>query len=333
MTDPAGYPGRYRRIRASAWSWPIWARVARAATAKPWTMAACASVPRCARITLRTLLVWVDFERTGLCKRSDNDPLVRVLTDRYKLNILRQPRRGVGVGELLIGEGRDFRCAGPVSGLFDPQLVLPPQESAALPDVEGVTSLRRSADAAGAPLAGLLTALGVAGVSSVRASLHAARDVSVAYSLTGVGYRWTDLVSLGAELPGHALREENAVFRPGRDYFVAYAVAEATGIKVSFSLGTDHAGSLASELAGIISADASVDVASDRSGHLAISGDAPVTFGLAVVELKADGNRFWFKPASRARAVRGESPGRRSREDVDTVFFGGLDGDALVEVG
>jgi len=39
------------------------------------------------------------------------------------------------------------------------------------------------------------------------------------------------------------------------------------------------------------------------SGHLVVSGDAPVTFGLAVIKLKTDGDRFRFKAASRARAV------------------------------
>jgi len=40
------------------------------------------------------------------------------------------------------------------------------------------------------------------------------------------------------------------------------------------------------------------------SGHPVVSGDAPpVTFGLAVIKLKTDGDRFRFQSCQPARAV------------------------------
>lgn len=267
-----------------------------------------------------------------MCKRSDGDLLIRTLTDRYKLNILRLPRRGVGVGELLIREGKDLRCVGSVKRFFDPVLDIPNIESAALPDVDGISSARLSANFATAPLIGLLTVLGVTGASSISASLHKARNVSVAFNLTGTQYRKTDLVTLGDELSSRVLREDNALYRPGREFFIAYATAEALGLKVAFSSGGEMAAGLALELAEMIKADAHIDVAGDQSGHLVIVSPEPIVFGIAVVQLKMDDNMFRFDAIDRLRAVRGEAPRWESPDSQPYIFFGGSNGDALVEI-
>jgi hypothetical protein len=268
-----------------------------------------------------------------MCRRSDDDPLVRVLTDRYKLNILRQPRRGIGVGELLIMEGKDLRCAGPVRSFFDPELDIPLDGPVALPDVDGITSARLSASTAAAPFSAILAALGAAGLSSARASLRRARDISVAFTLTGTQYRSTNLVTLGDELSSRILRRGNALYQPGREFFVAHAIAEATCIKIAFSTSRDKAAELALGIAQVIKADASVHATTDQSGHLIIASPDPVTFGLAVVQLTTDGNALRLKEAGRLHAVRGEKPGPGADTDPPGILFGGADGDVLVEIG
>jgi len=264
-----------------------------------------------------------------MCKRSDDDPLIRALTDRYRLNILRLPRRGVDVGEVLIRDGADLRCAGPVSRLFTPPLDLPPVRTVALPDVDGTTSARRSAHAAAAPLTGLLAALGIAG-SSASASLSGARDVTVTYRLAGARYRSTDLLTLADELAARVPLPDHALLRPGREFFIAHAIAQATGITATFAASTDRAGKLAAELATVIKADGSVEVTSDHEGRLVVAGAQPVTFGLAVVRLIARGDDLRIDPAPRPRAVRDIRP---RPGDVPSVLFGDEDGDALVEAG
>lgn len=267
-----------------------------------------------------------------MCKRSDDDLLVRILTDRYKLNILRLPRHGVGVGELLIKEGKDLRCVGSIKSFFDPELDISLNAPAVLPDVDGVTSARRSAKIAAAPLIGLLTALGAAGISSIGASLSGARDVSVVFSLIGTRYRSTDLATLGDELSSRVLRQDNALYQPGREFFVAYAAAEATGIKCAFTAASDKSAGLTLELAQAIKTEASVTAVRDGAGQLIISCPEPVTFGLAVVQLTMDGSSLRFKTGGPLRAIRGDEAKSRSTNDVPSILFGGSDGDALVEI-
>lgn len=265
----------------------------------------------------------------GVCKRSDDDPLIRTLTDRYRLNILRLPRRGVDVGEVLIREGADLRCTGPISGLFTPPLDLPPTETVTLPDVDGITSARRSASTSTAPLTGLLTALNL-GTSSASASLRAARDVTVAYRLTGARYRSTDLLALADELAARVPLLDHPLLRQGREFFVAHAIAEATGITATFASSTDRAAKLAMELATTIKTDGSIEVTGDHHGRLVVAGGEPVTFGLAVVRLRADADGLQIVPAPRPRAVRGIT--RVDEDEQPSVLLGGPDADALIEV-
>jgi hypothetical protein len=264
-----------------------------------------------------------------VCKRSDNDPLIRTLTDRYQLNILRLPRRGIDVGEVLIREGRDLLCAGPVSRLFTPPLSLPLVFTAPLPDLDGVTSARRRADVAAAPLTGLLSALGL-GASSASASLRRARDVTVAYRLIGTRYRSTDLLALADELVARVPPPDHPLLRHRREFFIAHAVAEATGLTAIFAARTNRAGKLAIELAQAIKADGCVEVTGDHQGRLVVAGSEPVTFGLAVVRLTAHGDGLQIDPAPRLHAVRKSDA---TTNNTTPVLFGGSDGDALVEVG
>lgn len=267
-----------------------------------------------------------------MCKRSDDDPLIRILTDRYKLNILRLPRRGVGVGELVIREGKDLRCAGSVKRFFDPDLDIPRIESAALPDVDGISSARLSSSIAAAPLTGILTALGVPYMPSVSASFRRARDVSVTFTLTGTRYQKTDLVALGGELASRVMRRDNALYNPAREYYIAHAAAEASGLKVGFESAAAKEASLHLELAEIINADTQVNAIGDQSGHLIVSSPEPVTFGIAVVRLKLDGDNLQLDAVDHLRAVRGRDTKPGSVDGEQCFFFGGTDGEALIEL-
>jgi|SRR5271166_2851885 len=267
-----------------------------------------------------------------MCHRTDNDPLVRILTNRYKLNILRLPRPGIGAGELLIREGKDLKCSGPITKLFDPELEIQEDGPVPLPDLGGVTTARLAATIAAAPLAGLLAALGAVGVSSIDARLRRAHDVSVVFGITGAQYRSTDLVTLGDELAGRIVRQENALYRSGREFYMANAAAEATGIKIAFSASTERAARVALEIEQLVKAESSMEVARDESGYLVLSRPEPVTFGLAVIQLVLDGSSLRFEATGHLRTVRGKEAKPGNADEIPNILFGGPSGEVLVEI-
>lgn len=233
----------------------------------------------------------------------------------------------------MIREERDLRYVGGIERLFDPKLEIPEARSVPLPDLGGILSSSLSAKVAAAPLAGLLAGLGVIGVTSIEASLKGAHDVSIAFGLNDVTYRSIDLVALGDELGGRILSQDNALYRPGRRYFVAYAAAEARGIKVAFRMDKEKAARLALEVEELIKAEAGVDVIIDKRGYLVCSGSQPATFGLAVVQLELERDSLRFDAVDRLRAVRGEDPRMGGvADEMPNVLFGGPDGQALVDI-
>jgi hypothetical protein len=268
-----------------------------------------------------------------MCKRSDEDPLIRVLTDRYRLNILRMPRPGIGVGELLIREGKDLRCSGSVSRLFDPPLSLPDLKVVPLPDVSGMTTVGFSAAASAAPLAGFLAALGVVGVSSVEAGLRRAQGVSVSFSLTGTQYHSSDVVTLGEELADRLLRQDNALYTRDRAFYLVTAAATVTGMRIAFSADSESAAKAALSVQHVIDTQSSIVTRHNTDGYLAVSGPEAVTFGVAVMRLKLDGNSLLLMDAGRSRAVRGtDGGGSVGASDDPTVLFGGSAGQVLVNI-
>jgi hypothetical protein len=79
------------------------------------------------------------------------------------------------------------------------------------------------------------------------------------------------------------------------------------------------------ELATTVKTDGSIEVTGDHHGRLVVAGSEPVTFGLAVVGLRADADGLQIDPAPRPRAVRGIT---RVAEDNPSVLLGGPDADA-----
>jgi hypothetical protein len=171
-------------------------------------------------------------------------------------------------------------------------------------------------------------------VSSIDARLRRARDVSIVFGVTGAQYRTTDLVALGDELASRVVRHGNALYRSGREFYVANAVAQATGIKIAFSARGEKAARLALEIEQLIRGESSIEIARDQNGYLVLSRPQPVTFGLAVIQLVLDGNSLRFKPTVRLHAVRGkEAEQGLTGGEIPNILFGGSSGEVLVEIG
>src|SRR5262249_29588925 len=115
-----------------------------------------------------------------MCRRSDKDkdPLVRLLTDSYRLNILRVPRAGINVGDLLLCDSGALRNRGGSASFSDPPLELPVSRNEPLAPVSREASRAISGRVAVNPLAAFLAALGVPAITALTAELHAARKLN-----------------------------------------------------------------------------------------------------------------------------------------------------------
>jgi hypothetical protein len=273
-----------------------------------------------------------------MCKRSEQDPLIRLLTDRYRLNILRVPRAGIEVGDLLVDDSGDLRRMGAFAKFFDPVLEMPESKTAALAPQSSKKSGSISWNAAAKPATAFLAALGLTGITSLSATLESAQDVSVTFQITGATLENLDAVDLGNELAGRELRRDNALYRADRKFFVAHEVARATGLTLGFQSSSKAGAKLAAGIAQVAEASAGVGVQHASATEIGVTGTTPLVFGLAVLRLtetKEDG-------ALRLDLPKKLQPVRRIPDEAQPVpesraalefLFGGAEGEALLDIG
>jgi hypothetical protein len=268
-----------------------------------------------------------------MCRRSEKDPLVRLLTDRYRLNILRVPRAGIDVGDLLVDDSGDLRYMGKLSRFFDPPLELPTAKNEPLAPLSSETSKAISGKIAANPMATFLTALGLSGVTSLSAKLQAAQNVEVTFQISGATLDSIDVVELGSELAGRLLRTDNALYRPSRKYFVAHSVARATGLTLGFKTKSDTGTELTAGIAQIAKVSGGVRVKRDSAAQISVTGSTPLVFGLAVLQLTEEPGQLKLDLPTKLQPVRrSERAGKGTPEEVPSVLFGGAQGDLLLDI-
>jgi hypothetical protein len=273
-----------------------------------------------------------------MCKRSEQDPLIRLLTDRYRLNILRVPRAGIEVGDLLVDDSGDLRRMGAFAKFFDPVLEMPESKTAALAPQSSKKSGSISWNAAAKPATAFLAALGLTGVTSLSATLESAQDVSVTFQITGATLENLDAVDLGNELAARELRRDNALYQADRKFFVAHEVARATGLTLGFQSSSKAGAKLAAGIAQVAEASAGVSVQRASAAEIGVTGTTPLVFGLAVLRLtetKENG-------ALRLDLPKKLQPVRRIPDEAQPVpearaalefLFGGAEGEVLLDIG
>lgn len=269
-----------------------------------------------------------------MCRRSEKDPLVRLLTDRYRLNILRVPRAGIDVGDLLVDDSGDLRHMGGFARFFDPPLELPEPFERPLAPVSGKVSRAISGKVAVNPLAAFLTALGVPGITALSAELHAARKLDVTFQVSGAKLESIDVVDLGNELAGRELRSNNALYRADRKFFVAHAVARATGLILGFQAEGDTGAKLAADIMQVAKASGAVQVQNKSAAQISVTGSTPLVFGLAVLRLTEDRGQLKLDLPTNLQPVRRRaSAAKGTPQEIPSVLFGDPQGELLVDIG
>jgi hypothetical protein len=268
-----------------------------------------------------------------MCRRSEKDPLVRLLTDRYRLNILRVPRAGIDVGDLLVDDSGDLRYMGEFSKFFDPPLELPEPEEEPLAPLSGESSKAISAKVAANPMATFLTALGLSGITSLSAKLQAAQNVNVTFQISGATLQSVDVIELGNELAGRVLRTDNALYRADRKFFVVHSVARATGLTLGFHTKSDTGAELAAGIAQVAKVSGGVRIKRDSAAQISVTGSTPLAFGLAVLRLTEEPRQLKLDLPTNLQPVRREaSAAKRAPEEVPSVLLGGAQGELLLDI-
>jgi hypothetical protein len=218
-----------------------------------------------------------------VCRRGVEDKLLKELTVKWSVNLLRIPREGIQVGDIFVAQKRILNQWDRLSNLYKPKLVLPEPDKQSVVDMDKTESQHYAAAAGFEALQGFLQGLGVPPLP-LRATISAARQTTVSLSFSVGGVTRTAL------LPGEIKREMErrakgscwGTVDPKRRYIVAHAVWTATSLQIKLKGGRQVVGELSARLTGVAGASGKLNVTHDLSGTIKYHRDDPVAFGIQV---------------------------------------------------
>jgi hypothetical protein len=233
-------------------------------------------------------------EGTRMCKRTSSDPLVRLVLDRYRVNLLSVPRRRAECGQVYIRNGRRVSTGVNVRWLVEPDVELPPvYADEPLADLAAARSDAVDAGIGLRLLETFLAALGAGAVATRVGAQYGNRGVArLRFRITGARMDSVDPGSLGLALHGRRLRSDQPLVRKGNEYFIATGVVRAPSISV---VAEDERGRIidvGAEVAPIVDGRAGVSSQVTGDGEVSYAGVEPLAVGLQLCELHLrDGER------------------------------------------
>ena len=225
-----------------------------------------------------------------MCRRSSDDPLVRMFLDRYKINLLAVPRERAFCGQVYVRNGRGVSSGAGLDGLVEPAVSLPQAfEGEPLAALEGELSNGVEIGVGVGLLRGFLTAIGAGAVlSRLSTGFERSSTAQLRFNFRNVSLDSIDPSSLAGALAGRRLVADNPLVQPGNDYFVTAGVVRSTAIGVVAEDSRRRRVELGAELGQVLDADAGVTLESSGNGELTFTGSSPLAIGLELYKLHLD---------------------------------------------
>jgi hypothetical protein len=271
-----------------------------------------------------------------MCKRSTDDPLVRLFLDRYGLNLLPTPRESAAVGDLYVYDGRRVSPPGNVAYFLKPALEMPePTKGERMADVEGVMSKGFSLELGLGLLEGFFSAFGAGALADkVKAQYEAHQTRSLRFRVTEATRDFIDPFKLGMALIGKKLLEDHPMWSEDNRYYLVTGVARTPSISIVAANGGSSAIQLDLEALKLAGATGALTVARSSESEVTYKGDRPLAFGVELCELSYELQRG----SLRLKMPEGAIPGLKgtAAESADPsalrAFIGEKDGDAFLKM-
>ena len=167
----------------------------------------------------------------------NQDPLLKVLLERYRLNLLSIPRENASVGDLYVQEGNSQYVSTPglITNFLEPPFEVPSIKTGeTMAGVSGTTSKDASGKVGIDFLEGFLNALGPAGIGTkVRGGYESSSKNKITFTFENPTRDYVDPGLLGSKLVNHTLMKRHALIAEGRKYYLVTAVARSSGISIT----------------------------------------------------------------------------------------------------
>jgi hypothetical protein len=253
----------------------------------------------------------------GFWNRSSRseDPLLKVMLDRYRLNLLSIPRESASVGDLYVQEGNSqyLSTPGSITNFLEPPFEIPPIKTGeTMAGVSGTTSKDASGKIGMDFLEGFLNALGPAVVGSkIRGSYESSSKNKIMFKFEDPSRDYVDPGLLGSKVANHTLMKQHALVAENRRYYVVTAVARSSGISITAEGEIKQVMDVDAKVMNLANVSGDISIQKNQTGSVTFKGQKNLAFGIELYELKyipnnVGGGKFQMNIQMRTLVARGE---------------------------
>ena len=264
-----------------------------------------------------------------MSRRNTKDPLLQVFLDTYHVNLLSIPRADADVGDAYVQDvGGPISPPGKLKYLLTPEFKLPKiHRDEKLTMISGKQTRALDVNAGLKLLDGFFSAIGAAiGIGKIKGEFANKHASKVRFQLKNATRDSVDAFEFGKALIPCHLNSQQPFVQPGNRYYAVTGVLRSRSITVhSETDGATKVGLDVDALKNAVEVGGKLAVSSDAQGEITYTGDAPLAFGVELVELFYDreANKFYVQGLREAATVRAEKERR--------VFIGDSQtGDAFI---
>ncbi len=248
----------------------------------------------------------------------NQDPLLKVLLERYRLNLLSIPRENASVGDLYVQEGNSqyVSTPGSITNFLEPRFEVPSIKTGeTMAGVSGTTSKDASGKVGIDFLEGFLNTLGPAGIGTkVRGGYESSSKNKITFTFENATRDYVDPGLLGSKLVDHTLMKRHALIAKRRKYYLVTAVARSSGISITTEGNSKQVMDLDAQVMNLANVSGDISIQKNQTGSITFKGQKNLVFGVELYELEyilnngGQGGKFQMNTQQKALVARGEDP-------------------------
>lgn len=266
----------------------------------------------------------------------NEDPLLKILLDRYRLNLLSIPRENASVGDLYVQEGdsKYVSTPGSITNFLEPPFEVPSIITGeTMAGVSGTTSRDASGKVGMDFLEGFLNALGPAGIGTkVRGGYESSSKSKITFTFENPTRDYVDPGLVGRKLVDHTLMKRHALIAEGRKYYLVTAVARSSGISMTTEGDNRQVMDIDAQIMKLANVSGDISIQKNQTGNVTFKGQKNLAFGVELYELQYVSNDGGAQEGKFLMSTQQKAVVARKEQEQEPVPLFGPDNDVTIEL-
>ena len=238
-------------------------------------------------------MAWHDF-----WKRNTDDPLMRVLFEKYKLHLLSTPTSDSLIGDVYILNGNNILARSSVTDFLNDPYQLPTVNSSEVPDIAGMLSNSVTIDIGIGFLDSFFRALGTDNlIQKVSTSLKNKGIAYLKFRFLSPTRKHVNVVRIANDLVKNSfgISENHPLYSKKNRYYLVTAVLRTSSLAIVTNDSNHKFVNIEIPVKNLLNVSSNVNVENSSEGQLTFNGLNTLAFGVEIHELNYDLQKEKFR--------------------------------------